>query len=264
MLKFSAPSHRFAFHCFASLAMLLASGIMNSLSWAQSSADRPLMAYVGTFSSPLRDTLPTQVDLPPGNGRGIHIFQVDRQSGALKPAGDFELGTSPSCLVINRAGTHLYSANETDRVGEKKEGTVSSFKIDAANGQLTMLNTVNAGGAGPTYVSIHPGGRFLLVAITSVVQSQCCQFCLMANWEMPRISKMTKARSDQRVQRTHHPAVSLSAVMIALTLIRSKPIQAASSYCMSTWGSTRSSSGVRRANRKANTNRTRPHRSASR
>ena len=32
----------------------------------------PLMAYVGTFSSPLRDTLPTQVDLPPGNGRGIH------------------------------------------------------------------------------------------------------------------------------------------------------------------------------------------------
>ena len=30
----------------------------------------PLMAYVGTFSSPLKDTLPTQVDLPPGNGRG--------------------------------------------------------------------------------------------------------------------------------------------------------------------------------------------------
>ena len=38
----------------------------------------PLIAYVGTFSSPLRDMLPTQVDLPPGNGRGIHLFQVDR------------------------------------------------------------------------------------------------------------------------------------------------------------------------------------------
>ena len=33
--------------------------------------DGSIMAYVGTFSSPLRDTLPTQVDLPPGNGRGI-------------------------------------------------------------------------------------------------------------------------------------------------------------------------------------------------
>jgi hypothetical protein len=42
-------------------------------------AEQPLMAYVGTFSSPLRDVLPTQVDLPPGNGRGIHSFQVDRK-----------------------------------------------------------------------------------------------------------------------------------------------------------------------------------------
>ena len=47
----------------------------------------PLMAYVGTFSSPLRDTLPTQVDLPPGNGRGIHHFTVDRATGSLTPAG---------------------------------------------------------------------------------------------------------------------------------------------------------------------------------
>src|ERR1700677_3202737 len=84
----------------------------------------PLLAYVGTFSSPLRDTLPTQVDLPPGNGRGIHIFRVDRETGAMSPAGVLELGTSPSCLALNASGTRLYSANETDRQGEKKEGTV--------------------------------------------------------------------------------------------------------------------------------------------
>lgn len=125
---------------------------------------RPLLAYVGTFSSPLKDVLPTQVDLPPGNGRGIHIFQVNRQSGAMTPSGIYELGTSPSCLVLNSAKTHLYSANETDRVGESKEGTVSAFSINRADGQLTLLNTVRSGGAGPTYVSIHPSGRFLLVA----------------------------------------------------------------------------------------------------
>src|SRR5215207_5255621 len=51
----------------------------------------PLLAYVATFSSPLRDVLPTQVDLPPGNGRGIHIFQIDRVSGAMSPSGVFEL-----------------------------------------------------------------------------------------------------------------------------------------------------------------------------
>ena len=127
-------------------------------------ASRPLMAYVGTFSSPLRDTLPTQVDLPPGNGRGIHLFEIDRSTGAMKAAGDYELGTSPSCLTINSAGTRLYSANETDRIGPNKEGTVSSFEIDRESGKLKLLNTVSAGGAGPTYVSIHPSGKHLLVA----------------------------------------------------------------------------------------------------
>lgn len=127
-------------------------------------ATKPLFAYVGTFSSPLGDVLPTQVDLPPGNGRGIHIFQVNRTTGAMTSAGIHELGTSPSCLVLNTTGTHLYSANETDRVGKDKEGSISAFTIDKANGKLKLLNTVSSGGAGPTYVSIHPKGRFLLVA----------------------------------------------------------------------------------------------------
>jgi 6-phosphogluconolactonase (cycloisomerase 2 family) len=127
-------------------------------------ATAPLLAYVGTFSSPLSDVLPTQVDLPPGNGRGIHLFTVNRETGAMTPAGIHEMGTSPSCLAVNRAGTRLYSANETDRVGEDKAGTVSAFGINRTDGKLELLNTVPSGGAGPTYVSVHPSGRFVLVA----------------------------------------------------------------------------------------------------
>jgi 6-phosphogluconolactonase (cycloisomerase 2 family) len=122
------------------------------------------MAYVGTFSSPLRDVLPTQVDLPPGNGRGIHLFEVNRTTGALTPAGVHELGTSPSCLAVNTAGTRLYSANETDHVGEDREGTISAFSVSRIDGRLKLLNTVRSGGAGPTHVSLHPSGRFVLVA----------------------------------------------------------------------------------------------------
>src|SRR5262245_32781565 len=138
----------------------LAAGLLH----AQPKDGAPLIAYVGTFSSPLRDVLPTQVDLPPGNGRGIHVFQVDRATGALTAAGVYELGTSPSCLAVNAAGTRLYSANEPDRAGEGKEGTVSAFAVNRADGQLTLLNTVPSGGAGPTYVSLHPSGKFVLVA----------------------------------------------------------------------------------------------------
>ncbi|HEY2783971.1 MAG TPA: lactonase family protein [Fimbriiglobus sp.] len=123
-----------------------------------------LMAYVGTFSSPLRDTLPTQVDLPPGNGRGIHLFRVNRATGALSLAGVYESGTSPSCLARNAAGTRLYAVNETDRVGESKAGTVSAFSVNRSDGKLVLLNTISSGGAGPTYLSIHPSGRFVLAA----------------------------------------------------------------------------------------------------
>lgn len=149
----------------ASAAVAATSPLMATL--AQADKDTPpghLFAYVGTFSSPLRDVLPTQVDLPPGNGRGIHIFQVNRSTGALTPAGIHALGTSPSCLALNAAGTRLYSANETDRVGDEKHGTVSAFAINPANGKLEPLNSVRSGGAGPTFVSIHPEGKFLLVA----------------------------------------------------------------------------------------------------
>jgi 6-phosphogluconolactonase (cycloisomerase 2 family) len=119
---------------------------------------------VGTFSSPLRDVLPTQVDLPPGNGRGIHLFEVNRSTGALTARGVYELGTSPNCLALNAAGSRLYSTNETDRVGEKNEGTVSVFAVNRTDGQLSLVNTVRSGGAGPTYLSIHPSGKFVLVA----------------------------------------------------------------------------------------------------
>src|SRR5579884_1443624 len=148
-----------------SVALAGTTPLMEGLLPAQAGkADRPLLAYVGTFSSPLRDVLPTQVDLPPGNGRGIHLFHLNRTSGAMTPAGVHEMGISPSCLALNAAGTRLYSANETDRVGEHKEGTVSAFAINREDGKLQLLNTVPSGGAGPTYVSVHPGGRFVLAA----------------------------------------------------------------------------------------------------
>src|SRR5215212_9511118 len=122
-----------------------------------------LVAYVGTFSSPLRKPLPTQVDLPPGNGRGIHLFQVDRTTGALSPRGVVEMGSSPNCLVINAASDRLYSTNENDKLDDSDAGSISAFSINRADGQLTLLNTVSSGAAGPTYVSIHPTGKFLLV-----------------------------------------------------------------------------------------------------
>src|SRR5204862_7860703 len=98
-----------------SAALAVSGPLVAGMFKAQSAGGKaPLMAYVGTFSSPLRDVLPTQVDLPPGNGRGIHLYQVDRSTGALTPTGVYESGASPNCLALNTAGSRLYSTNETD------------------------------------------------------------------------------------------------------------------------------------------------------
>jgi 6-phosphogluconolactonase len=149
--------------CVALVAILLF--LVNSGGVARAGdSPAPLFAYVGTYTARLRDVPPTQVDLPPGNGRGIHIFRVERATGALSPAGVYEMGTSPSCVVLNHSGTRLYSANEMDRVGAEKSGTVSSFAVDRADGNLKLLNTVASGGAGPTHIALHPSGRFLFVA----------------------------------------------------------------------------------------------------
>jgi len=163
----NAIRRRISRRSFIRTASVLAAGtpLLEGHLLAQAGAGgKLLMAYVGTFSSPLHDVLPTQVDLPPGNGRGIHIFQVNRTTGVLTSCGVYEIGSSPSCLVLNAAGTHLYSTNETASVGNAKEGTVSAFAINRADGQLKLLNTVPSGGGGPTYASVHPSGRFLFIA----------------------------------------------------------------------------------------------------
>ena len=123
-----------------------------------------LFAYVGTYSSPPVDTPPGKVDLPPGNGRGIHIFRVDRATGALTAAGVIEHYTSPSALAFDATGTHVYSTNATDIVDNGTSGTVSAFTVDRTTGQLQLMNSVASGGTGPTYASVHRGGRHLLVA----------------------------------------------------------------------------------------------------
>ncbi len=135
---------------------------MSLTAWADQPP--PLMAYVGTYSSPQPFMRHGEQMLPPGNGRGIHLFQVDRKTGALSPCGLYEQSTSPTNLVLNAAKTRLYSMNATDQFEGTESGSISAFSVDPKDGHLTLINTVSSGGAGPTFASPDPSGKFLLVA----------------------------------------------------------------------------------------------------
>jgi len=113
---------------------------------------RAMLAYVGTYSSPQGP------EGSRGNGQGIYLFQMNPETGALTQREVLPNGANPSWLALDRTGTHLYAANET------ADGSVSAYSVEPANGGLTPLNTVGSQGAGPAHLSVHPSGKYVLVA----------------------------------------------------------------------------------------------------
>jgi 6-phosphogluconolactonase (cycloisomerase 2 family) len=89
---------------------------------------------------------------------------MDPSTGALSQRELFPNGSNPSCLALDPSRTHLYAANETTTFQGTNSGSVSAFSIDRSNGHLTLLNEVSSQGAGPCHLSVHPSGRYVLVA----------------------------------------------------------------------------------------------------
>jgi 6-phosphogluconolactonase len=121
-------------------------------------ANAQLLAYVGTYSSPAGP------EGSHGNGKGIYIFQIDPANGSLKLRETVANPSNPSCLALDPSSTHLYSANEISDFQGANSGSVSGYAIDRSTGHLTLLNTVSSQGAGPAHLSVHPGGKYVLVA----------------------------------------------------------------------------------------------------
>ena len=64
-------------------------------------ASGPLLAYVGTFSSPLRDTLPFQEwTFPLAMAAAFTSFKSIARTGEMTPAAVHEMGTSPGAAWL--------------------------------------------------------------------------------------------------------------------------------------------------------------------
>lgn len=138
------------------VAALAAAG--PALAMGRGQVTKPRLAYVGTYSSPQGP------EGSRGNGQGIYLFEVNPATGALAPRDLFAEGSNPAWLAFDPARTHLYAANETATFQGVSSGSVSAFSIDRASGRLALLNTVASQGAGPAHLSVHPSGKYVLVA----------------------------------------------------------------------------------------------------
>jgi 6-phosphogluconolactonase (cycloisomerase 2 family) len=111
-------------------------------------------AYVGTYTTPVDGN---------GNGEGIFLFDVDSQTGELTHRRLVAKSPNPSWISIHPSRKYLYAINEVHDF-DGGNGSVSAFAIDAASGELTLLNAVSSAGPGPAHMSLDAAGKFVFVA----------------------------------------------------------------------------------------------------
>ncbi len=105
--------------------------------------------YVGTYTR--------------GSG-GIHLLEMDADTGAIANKGVVAECASPSFLAIARAGRYVYAVNEVGDFGGAATGSVSAFRRDPSAGRLHPLNVKSSHGSYPCHICLSKSGRHVLVA----------------------------------------------------------------------------------------------------
>ena len=146
---------------------------------------QPQYAWVGTYNP---------------NGEGLYRFTVDPQSGALANKTLVSRLPNAAQLAVSHDGKTLYLASEVE------QGVVQALRV-GDNGELSELNQLASGGAGPVYLSLTPNGRHLLVA--NYVSGSIA--VLPVNADGIRI----KANRARRSRKLPSRAVSRSAIITA-------------------------------------------------
>jgi 6-phosphogluconolactonase len=117
---------------------------------ASLAAEPSVTVYVGTYTD--------------GTSRGIYRTVLDLETGtATTPvlAGEAK---NPSFLALHPSGRFLYAVSEVDDFGGAKSGAVLAFAVDAATGDLKLLNQQPSQGGAPCHLVVDKTGKNVLVA----------------------------------------------------------------------------------------------------
>jgi 6-phosphogluconolactonase len=147
--------------------------------------------YVGSFTNASR-----------GRGEGLTVYRRNRGSDAWVQIQQLKDLADPSFLIVDRQGRHLYAAH-----GDGTQAT--SYQIDQATGQLTVLNQEATGGGNGVHLAIDATGRFL--ALANYGTGSLAVFPLNANGSLaPRSDLATCTgtpgphRTQQESSHPHH------------------------------------------------------------
>jgi 6-phosphogluconolactonase len=106
--------------------------------------------YVGTYTQP--------------PSKGIYCCRFDPATGKVSRIALAGETDDPSFLAIHPGQRFLYAANEISKYHGESAGSISAFAIDAAAGQLKLLNRVSSRGPGPCHITVDRTGKWLFAA----------------------------------------------------------------------------------------------------
>jgi 6-phosphogluconolactonase len=139
---------------------LLTTAAIAALMLTQANAAFAARAYIGTYTTDPADPHAGAN----GHGEGIYMVNVDPSTGTPSNPKLMARTVSPSWITLSADHKFLYAVNEIATYGPNKSGSVTAYAVDGASGALKQLNVVDSGGSIPCFISIHPSGKFALVA----------------------------------------------------------------------------------------------------
>jgi 6-phosphogluconolactonase len=135
----------------AACAPFLAQAVGASAGQAGAGGERLL--YVGTYTTSGNST-----------SKGIYAWRFNAATGQVTSLGLAAETDNPSWVVVHPNKRFLYACNELAVQGAPSPmGSVSAFSIDAATGQLTLINRVSSRGQNPAHMLVDPTGKWAIV-----------------------------------------------------------------------------------------------------
>lgn len=98
-----------------------------------------------------------------GDRAGIHAFEFDTMTGALKPLHQTTDLQNPFFLAISPDSRFLY-AIDAERFGDKVDDFVAAYAIEGRTGELKRLNQQSSHGTSSCYLDVDATGKTVTVA----------------------------------------------------------------------------------------------------
>ncbi|WP_437188223.1 lactonase family protein [Planctomicrobium sp. SH668] len=127
-----------------------------SVSTVSADSPRPktIRVYTGTYTNETSE--------------GVYLFEMDPVTWKATEPKLVAKIENPTYMQFDPKFEHLYVVSEVSVPskikGNKDTGFISAYKVDAATGSLTLLNTVESHGGLPCYTEVDKADRYLLIA----------------------------------------------------------------------------------------------------